>query len=59
MHCHLTHLASLVMEQMALRLSARRAVSELSGAVEAKDEALRRQALLAKEIDHRVKTRSR
>ena len=51
----LTHLASLVMDQMELRLSARRAVSELSGAVEAKDEALRRQALLAKEIDHRVK----
>lgn len=51
----LTRLASLVMDQMELRLSARRAVGELSGAVEAKDEALRRQALLAKEIDHRVK----
>jgi two-component sensor histidine kinase len=51
----LSRLASLVMDQLELRLSARRAVSELSIANAQKDESLRRQALMIKEIDHRVK----
>jgi two-component sensor histidine kinase len=50
----LRHLASLVMDQMELRLSARRAVAELSQAASEKDAALRRAELMAKEIDHRV-----
>jgi GAF domain-containing protein len=50
----LKHLAALVMDQMELRLSARRAVADLSRAVEEKDVALRRAELLAKEVDHRV-----
>ena len=50
----LQHLASLVVDQMELRLSARRAVSDLSRAVAEKDAALRRAELLAKETDHRV-----
>jgi len=51
----LSRLASLVMDQLELRLSARRAISELSIANAQKDEALSRQALMIKEIDHRVK----
>lgn len=51
---HLKHLAALVMDQMELRLSARRAIADLSRAVEEKDAALRRAELMAKEIDHRV-----
>lgn len=51
---HLSNLASLVMDQMELRLSARRAVSELSQVVTEKDAALKRSAMLAMEIDHRV-----
>jgi two-component sensor histidine kinase len=51
---HLQHLAALVMDQMELRLSARRTVADLSQAVAEKDAALRRAELMAKEIDHRV-----
>lgn len=51
----LTHLASIVMDQMELRLSARSAVGELTFALEEKDAAVRQQALMAKEVDHRVK----
>jgi two-component sensor histidine kinase len=51
---HLKHLAAPVMDQMELRLSARRAIADLSQAVAEKDEALRRAELMAKEIDHRV-----
>jgi len=43
----LKHLASLVIDQMELRLSARNAVSRLSEAVAQKD-------LMVKEVDHRV-----
>ena len=43
----LRHLASVVMDQMELRLAARKAVAELSGALETA-------RMLAKEIDHRV-----
>lgn len=43
----LEHLASLVVDQLELRLSARRAVGELS-------HALNRSALMGREIDHRV-----
>ena len=50
----LENLASIVMDQMELRLSARRAVSELTQVVLEKDAALRRSELMAKEIDHRV-----
>jgi two-component sensor histidine kinase len=42
------------MDQMELRLSARKAVSDLSQVVEQKDAALRRAELMKKEIDHRV-----
>lgn len=52
---HLKHLASVVMDQMELRLSARRAISNLSRAVDQKEAAIRRAELLAKEVDHRVK----
>jgi two-component sensor histidine kinase len=54
-------LASIVMDQMELRLSARRAIAdlsrmvdELSRTVDEKEAALRRAELMAKEIDHRV-----
>lgn len=50
----LARLASVVMDQMELRLSSRRAVADLSAMVTEKDTALRRSELLAKEIDHRV-----
>lgn len=50
----LSDLASVVMDQMELRLSARRAVADLSGVVAQKDLALQRSSLMAKEIDHRV-----
>ena len=50
----LRHLASLVVDQMELRLSARRAVADLSRAAVEKEAALRRAELLAKETDHRV-----
>ena len=50
----LRHLASLVVDQMELRLSARRAVADLSRAAAEKEAALRRAELLAKETDHRV-----
>lgn len=43
----LRHLASVVMDQMELRLAARKAVAELSGALETA-------RMLGKEIDHRV-----
>ncbi|MBW4653343.1 MAG: GAF domain-containing protein [Kaiparowitsia implicata GSE-PSE-MK54-09C] len=43
----LRHLASVVMDQMELRLAARKAVSELSGALETA-------RMLGQEIDHRV-----
>jgi two-component sensor histidine kinase len=51
---HLKDLASVVMDQMELRLSACRTVGELSQAIAEKDAALRRTELMAKEIDHRV-----
>jgi two-component sensor histidine kinase len=44
---HLRHLATVVMDQMELRLSARKAVGELS-------EALETARMLGREIDHRV-----
>ena len=50
----LSDLASVVMDQMELRLSARRAVADLSNVVAQKDLALQRSGLMAKEIDHRV-----
>jgi two-component sensor histidine kinase len=51
---HLKDLASVVMDQIELRLSARQAISDLSQAVGQKDAALRRSELLTKEIEHRV-----
>jgi two-component sensor histidine kinase len=51
---HLKDLASVVMDQMELRLSARRAIDDLSQMVVQKDAALHRAELLAKEIEHRV-----
>ena len=51
---HLADLASVVMDQIELRLSARRAISGLSGMVAQKDAALRQADLMSKEIDHRV-----
>ena len=50
----LSDLASVVMDQMELRLSARRAVADLTKALAQKDVALQRSGLMAKEIDHRV-----
>jgi two-component sensor histidine kinase len=50
----LKHLAAMVMDQMELRLAARRAVAKLSRVVEEKDAALRCADMMAKEIDHRV-----
>jgi two-component sensor histidine kinase len=50
----LEHLASVVMDQMELRLAARKAVSELSQVVTQKEAALHRAELMKKEIDHRV-----
>jgi two-component sensor histidine kinase len=50
----LRDLASVVMDQMELRLSARRAVDDLSRTVAQKDAALADAALMAREIDHRV-----
>ena len=50
----LKKLATIVMDQMEVRLSARRAVSELSQVVSEKDAALRRSEVMAREIDHRV-----
>ena len=51
----LNDLASVVMDQMELRRSARAAVGELSLALDAKEAAIQQQALMAREIDHRVK----
>jgi two-component sensor histidine kinase len=51
----LTDLASIVMDQMELRRSARFAVGELGLALDAKEAAIQQQALMAREIDHRVK----
>jgi two-component sensor histidine kinase len=50
----LRHLAAAVMDQMELRLAARRAIGELSQVVAAKEAALQRSEILAKEIDHRL-----
>ncbi|WP_206077154.1 MULTISPECIES: sensor histidine kinase [Mesorhizobium] len=57
----LKDLASIVMDQMELRLSARTALREasenlasLAGAVSEKEAALKQSELMAKEIDHRV-----
>jgi two-component sensor histidine kinase len=47
-------LASIVMDQMESRLSARRAIADLSRVVDEKEAALRRTDLMAKEIGHRV-----
>jgi two-component sensor histidine kinase len=51
---NLKDLAATVMDQMELRLAARRAVSKLQDVISEKDVALKRSAMLAKEIDHRV-----
>jgi two-component sensor histidine kinase len=51
---YLKDLASVVMDQMELRLSARQAVTELSQEVRVKEDALRRAETMAKEVDHRV-----
>ena len=51
---NLKDLAASVMDQMELRLAARRAVSALERVVDEKDIALKRSAMMAKEIDHRV-----
>jgi two-component sensor histidine kinase len=51
---HLEALAAVVVDQMELRLAARNAVADLEDVVRQKDAALRRSAMLAKEIDHRV-----
>lgn len=51
---NLKDLAATVMDQMELRLAARRAVSRLEEVIDEKDDALRRSAMMAKEIDHRV-----
>jgi two-component sensor histidine kinase len=51
---NLKDLAASVMDQMELRLAARRAVSALEMVVDEKDVALKRSAMMAKEIDHRV-----
>jgi two-component sensor histidine kinase len=51
---YLKNLASVVMDQMELRLSARRAIGDLSRVVVEKEAALKRTELMAKEIDHRV-----
>ena len=47
-------LAGVVIDQMELRLAARKAVADLQKAVEEKDAALGRSRMLAREIDHRV-----
>lgn len=52
---HLNDLASIVMDQLELRLSARSAITDLTVAVEQKDAAYRQAELMAKEIDHRVR----
>ena len=51
---YLKDLASVVMDQMELRLSAREAISDLAQAVRQKEAALRRATLLKKEVEHRV-----
>jgi two-component sensor histidine kinase len=51
----LKDLASIVMDQMELRLSARNAVADLSQQIAQKETALRRSAMMAKEVEHRVK----
>ena len=51
---YLEHLASIVIDQMELRLSSRTAIAELSGVVAEKDQALARADMMAREIDHRV-----
>ena len=51
---NLKDLAATVMDQMELRLAARHAVSRLEEVIDEKDDALRRSAMMAKEIDHRV-----
>ena len=50
----LSNLASIVMDQMEIRLSARRALAALSQVGLEKDAALLRSELMGKEIDHRV-----
>lgn len=47
-------LAGVVIDQMELRLAARKAVADLQQAIEEKDAALGRSRMLAREIDHRV-----
>jgi two-component sensor histidine kinase len=47
-------LAAIVIDQMELRLAARKAVTELQSVIEQKEGALGRSRLLAREIDHRV-----
>ena len=51
----LEKLAAIVMDQMELRLAARRAVGNLAAILAEKDAALRHAELMAKEVDHRVK----
>jgi len=47
-------LAAVVIDQMELRLAARRAITDLEHMVALKDAALERSNMLAREIDHRV-----
>jgi two-component sensor histidine kinase len=51
---HLKRLASLVMDQMELRLAARSAVQTLSQTLAEKESALERADMMTKEIEHRV-----
>ncbi|NYE24662.1 sensor histidine kinase [Pigmentiphaga litoralis] len=51
---HLSDLASVVMDQLELRLSARRAIDTLSTAVAEKEAALAHADVMAQEVDHRV-----
>ncbi len=51
---NLQELARIVMDQMELRLAARRSISELSKALQQKEAALTQSKLMAQEIEHRV-----
>lgn len=51
---NLKELARVVMDQMELRLAARKSISELSNALEQKEAALNQSKLMALEIEHRV-----
>lgn len=51
---HLSDLAAVVMDQLELRLSARRAIDTLSIAVAEKEAALAHAEVMSREVDHRV-----